>query len=55
MSKPTEKQESLEIIELATSGLDELAKAFDLIAEVCNHIEHPEPILSEEEELPVIH
>ena len=55
MSKPSKKDEAFEIIELATNNLEDLAKAFELIDEVCTSFSQPELELSEQTELPVIH
>jgi hypothetical protein len=50
MSKPTNKQEALEIIELTSESLDQLTRAFDLISEVCTSLN--EEAAEEDLELP---
>jgi hypothetical protein len=46
MSKPAKcsehtSEEAFEIIELATNDLEVLARAFDVISEVCNELNNP--------------
>ena len=53
MSKPAstpQKQDALEIIELATDDLQTLAKAFDLITEVCKEFEQPNLTVAEDQD-----
>ncbi len=49
----TTEPDALEIIELATNDIDTLAKAFDLITEVCKEFDQPELAVSAKNELPV--
>lgn len=55
MSKPTKEQDSLEIIELATSNIEELAKAFELISDVCASFQQPSLELSEDVDQVTVH
>jgi|GEM_PF-3492839 hypothetical protein len=55
MSDSKKRDDSFEIIELATGSLEELARAFELIQEVCTDREQPGIELSEEQEELTIH
>lgn len=44
------QEEAFEMIELATDDLDVLARAFDVISEVCEELNHP--FVSLEDDIP---
>ncbi len=55
MTDSKKREESFEIIELATDSLEELARAFELIEAVCTSREQSGIELSEEQEELTIH
>lgn len=55
MTDSKKREESFEIIELATDSLEELARAFELIEAVCTSREQSSIELSEEHEELTIH
>ncbi|MCB0319805.1 MAG: hypothetical protein KDD60_02695 [Bdellovibrionales bacterium] len=52
-SDSTSREDAFEIIELATSDLQTLTKAFDLISEVCSEYKQPHLAVTSEPEYPV--
>ena len=46
-SEPTPHSDSFEIIEFAIGDLDTLARAFEIIEEVCEQRDHPSICLSQ--------
>lgn len=53
--KTSDRDDVLEIIELATDDLQSLTKAFELITEVVSQYDQTSLELSEDLEIPVIH